>query len=57
VRDYNLAQDGTGIMEDLIDIVDHPNKHRTILDFKGHRNPRWMDAEYADVRFLSRAAK
>lgn len=57
VRDYNLAQDGTGIMEELIDIVDHVNKHRTILDFKGHRNPRWMDAEYADVRFLSRKAK
>jgi hypothetical protein len=57
VRDYNLAQDGSGVMEDLIDIVDHVNKHRTILDFKGHRNPRWMDAEYADVRFLSRAAQ
>jgi len=57
VRDYNLSQEGKGIMEDLIDIVDHINRHRTILDFKGHRNPEWMNAEYSDVRFLSRKAK
>jgi hypothetical protein len=57
VRDYNLSQKGEGVMEDLIDIVDHNNAHRTILDFKGHMNPRWMDTEYADVRFLSRKSK
>ena len=57
VRDYNLSQKGEGIMEELIDIVDHVNQHRTILDFKGHRNPRWMQTEYADVRFLSKKAK
>lgn len=57
VRDYNLSQDGVGIMEELIDIVDHVNNHRTILDFKGERNPKWMGAEYADVRFLSKKAK
>lgn len=57
VRDYNLSQEGTGVMEDLIDIVDVANTHRTILDFKGHMNPRWMDPQYADVRFLSRKAK
>ena len=57
IRDYNLAQDGFGLMEDLIDCVDHINSHRTILDFKGHRNPKWMDAQFADVRFLSKKAK
>ncbi|MBW1903407.1 MAG: DUF1329 domain-containing protein [Deltaproteobacteria bacterium] len=57
VRDYNLSRKGEGVMEDLIDIVDHTNRHRTILDFKGHMNPRWMGAEYSDVRFLSRKGK
>ena len=57
IRDYNLAQKGAGIMEDIIDIVDHINQHRTVLDFKGHRNPRWMDANYGDVRFLSKKSK
>ena len=57
VRDYNLSQTGVGIMEELIDIVDHINNHRTILDFKGHKNPTWMGPEYADVRFLSKKAK
>lgn len=57
VRDYNLSQDGVGVMEELIDIVDHVNNHRTILDFKGHKNPKWMGVEYGDVRFLSRKAK
>jgi len=57
VRDYNLTQDGIGIMEDLIDIVDHINNHRTILDFKGHKNPKWLGKEYGDVRFLSRKGK
>ena len=57
VRDYNLTQDGVGIMEELIDIVDRINQHRTILDFKGHKNPKWMGEDYADVRFLSRKAK
>lgn len=57
VRDYNLSQDGVGVMEELIDIVDHVNNHRTILDFKGEKNPRWMGAEYGDVRFLSKKAK
>ncbi|HPD60713.1 MAG TPA: DUF1329 domain-containing protein, partial [Thermodesulfobacteriota bacterium] len=52
VRDYNLNQNGVGIMEELIDIVDHINHHRTILDFKGHKDPLWMGTEYADVRFL-----
>ena len=44
-------------MEELIDIVDRINNRRTILDFKGEKNPRWMGPEYADVRFLSRKAK
>jgi hypothetical protein len=57
VRDYNLSQDGVGVMEELIDIVDRVNNHRTILDFKGEKNPRWMGAEYGDVRFLSKKAK
>jgi hypothetical protein len=57
VRDYNLSQTGVGVMEELIDIVDHINTHRTILDFKGHKNPQWMGAEYADVRFLSKKSK
>jgi hypothetical protein len=57
VRDYNLAQKGAGVMEDIIDIVDHLNQHRTVLDFKGHRNPKWMGVEYADVRFLSKKSK
>jgi hypothetical protein len=56
-RDYNLTQDGVGIMEELIGIVDIINNHRTILDFKGHKNPKWMGEEYGDVRFLSRKAK
>lgn len=56
-RDYNLSQEGKGVMEDIIDIVDHINSHRTVLDFKGHMNPRWMGTEYGDVRFLTRAAK
>jgi hypothetical protein len=57
VRDYNLSQTGVGVMEELIDIVDHINNHRTILDFKGHKNPTWMGPDYADVRFLSKKAK
>jgi len=57
VRDYNLSQTGVGIMEELIDIVDVINHHRTILDFKGHKDPLWMGPEYADVRFLSKKAK
>jgi len=57
VRDYNISQDGVGCMEELIDIVDHINNHRTILDFKGHKNPEWMGPEYSDVRFLSAKAK
>ncbi len=57
VRDYNLSESGGGVMEDLIDIVDHVNEHRTILDFKGHMNPHWMGPEYGDVRYLSRMAK
>jgi len=57
VRDYNLTQDGVGVMEELIDIVDRVNQHRTILDFKGYKNPKWMGKDYADVRFLSRKAK
>lgn len=57
VRDYNLSQKGEGVMEELIDIVDHINTHRTILDFKGHRNPKWMHTEYSDVRFLSKKSK
>lgn len=56
-RDYNLCQAGGGIMEDFNDIVDHINNHRTILDFKGHRNPPWMGEDFADVRFLSRKSK
>jgi hypothetical protein len=57
LRDYNLSETGTGVMEDIIDIVDHVNQHRTILDFKGHMNPHWMGPEYGDVRYLSRMAK
>lgn len=57
VRDTNISGDGDGIMENIIDIVDHINQHRTVLDFKGHKNPRWLSIEYTDVRFLSRKAK
>lgn len=57
VRDYNLSQNGVGIMEDLIDEIDHLNQHRTILDFMGQKNPQWLGPEYADVRFLSKKAK
>lgn len=57
VRDYNLSRKGEGVMEELIDILDHINNHRTILDFKGHKNPRWLGPEFGDVRFLSRKAK
>jgi len=57
IRDYNITQNGTGCMEEIIDIVDEINNHRTVLDFKGHKNPTWMGAEYGDVRFLSRKAK
>jgi hypothetical protein len=53
----NLSQKGEGMMWDSADIVDVVNRHRTILDFKGERNPEWMDAEYADLRFLSKKAK
>lgn len=57
VRDCNLSQTGGGIMENLLDIVDHSNDHRTVVDCVGVMNPRWMGPEYADVRFLSRKAK
>jgi hypothetical protein len=57
VRDYNLSQDGVGIMEDLGEIIDHVNQHRTILDMQGEKNPKWMGPEYGDVRFLSKKAK
>lgn len=56
-RDYNLSEAGGGIMEDFNDIIDYVNMHRTILDFKGEKNPRWMGAEYGDVRYLSKKAK
>ena len=56
-RDYNLSRTGGGIMEELHEVVDIINNHRTILDFKGHKNPHWMGPEYGDVRFLSRKAK
>ena len=56
-RNSNLSQEGDGWMEDLTDLVDHINHHRTIIEFKGHRNPKWMGNEYSDVRFLSRKAK
>lgn len=57
IRDYNLTEDGVGTMEDLIDIVDHINQHRTILDWSGTKNARWVGPDYADLRFLSRKAK
>lgn len=57
LKDYNLSQDGVGCMEDFNDCMDHINNHRTIPDFKGFKNPRWMGAAYADVRFLSKSAK
>jgi uncharacterized protein DUF1329 len=57
IRNSNLSQEGKGVMEDLCDTVDSVNLHRTIGDFKGHRNPQWMNEEYADVRFLSRKGK
>lgn len=53
----NLSRKGEGMMWDSADIVDVINRHRTILDFKGERNPEWMGAEYADLRFLSKKAK
>jgi len=56
VRDYNLSQDGVGITEDLAEVIDHVNQHRTILDFKGQKNPKWMGPDYGDVRFLSKRA-
>lgn len=57
VRDYDLSEKGEGVMEDIIDIVDHLNTHRTVLDFKGYFNPRFMGPEYGDVRFLTKKAK
>jgi len=57
IGDCNLSQDGVGIMADLSEVIDFVNNHRTILDFKGHTNPKWMGPEYGDVRFLSRKAK
>lgn len=56
-RNSNLSQQGMGWMEDLTDLVDHVNHHRTLIDFKGHRNPKWMTREYSDVRFLSKKGK
>ena len=32
------------------------NKEKVLI-FKGHKNPKWMGPDYADVRFLSRKAK
>ncbi len=43
-RDYNMSQTGVGMMEELIDITDHINNHRTMLDFKGKRAPTWMES-------------
>ena len=58
VRDYNLSTTGKGgVMEEIIDIVDHINTHRTVLDFKGEMNPKWMGYEYGDARYLSKMAK
>ena len=57
VRDLNLSETGAGVMEDLIDMVDYINYHRTVLDIRGEIDPRWMGSEYADLRFLSRKAK
>lgn len=57
VRDANISQKGEGYTEELIDIIDHVNTHRTILDFNGEKNPRWCGPEYADVRFLTKKAR
>jgi hypothetical protein len=53
----NLSQKGEGMMWDSGDIVDLVNRHRTILDIKGERNPEWMGPEFSDLRFLSKKAK
>lgn len=57
MRDYNLTQNGVGIMEDLGEVIDMVNHHRTILDMQGEKNPKWMDNRYADIRFLTKKAK
>ncbi len=54
---HNLSGEADGMMWDFDDIVDVVNNHRTILDFKGERNPTWMGEDFADLRFLSRKAK
>ena len=56
MRDLNLSQKGLGYGEDMIDIVDHVNHHRTFLDFTSEKNPR-VGLEYTDLRFLSRMSK
>jgi len=56
-RDYNVGQGGEGLVEDLIDVPDYINHHRSIIDMKGEMNPKWLGPEYADVRFLSKKGK
>jgi len=57
LRDIVLEDDTGYYTENLIDIVDHLNIHRTILDCKGIPNPRWVGPEYSDIKFLIRKAK
>jgi hypothetical protein len=56
-RGVNLSRNGEGMTTDMEEFVDCINKHRTILDMKGEKNPQWMGTEFADVRFLSRRGK
>jgi len=43
--------------ENLVDVMDYLNVHRTILDAKGISNPKWVGQEYSDMKFIIRKAK
>ncbi|RLA92075.1 MAG: hypothetical protein DRG25_06850, partial [Deltaproteobacteria bacterium] len=57
IRDIVLENHTGYYTENLLDIVDHLNRHRTICDMRGITNPKWVGPEYSDIKFLIRKAK
>ena len=43
--------------ENLLQIFDVRNVHRTIVTFDGEENVAWMGTEYQDIRFVTRIGK
>jgi len=57
VRDCTIDNVTGYFCENLLDVVDHPNYHRTFCDCKGIGNAPWIGPEYLEMKFLIRKAK